>query len=148
MPSTHLSLHYHIVFSTKERQRLILDAWRERLHAFLGGTVRTAGGVANTIGGTDDHVHLLMGLKATHCLADVVRDIKSSSSRWVHEEMRVPGFQWQDGYGAFTVSVSKIEEVRSYIQRQPEHHRRRTFQDEYVELLKKSGIQYDERYVW
>ena len=95
MSSTHLSLHYHIIFSTKGRQRLIADEWRGRMHAFLGGAVRTAGGFPDTIGGPDDHVHMLIGLKATHCLADVVGDFKSASSRWVHDELHIPLFQWQ-----------------------------------------------------
>ena len=87
MPSTHLSLHYHLVFSTTERRAWIEPAWKDRLHAFLGGAVRTAGGVAESVGGTNDHVHLLIGLKATHRLADVLRDIKAASSGWVHQAL-------------------------------------------------------------
>lgn len=108
MPSTYLSLHYHLIFSTKERRRLIADSWRERLHAYLGGTARTLGGVPGAIGGTADHVHMLVGLRATHCLADVLREIKRSSSQWVHETLGVTEFSWQEGYGAFTVSASGI----------------------------------------
>ena len=148
MPSTHLSLHYHIIFSTKERRALIENDWRERLHAFLGGAVRKLGGVAEAVGGTDDHVHLLIGLRATHCLADVVKDVKTSSSRWVHSELQKPLFAWQTGYGAFTVSVSQIERVRNYVLNQQAHHRKQLFQDEYVELLQKAGVKYDERYLW
>jgi putative transposase len=106
MPSTHVSLHYHIIFSTKDRVPLIAALWRERLHAYLGGVVRNVNGIAEAIGGVDDHVHLLIGLRATHCLADVVRDVKAVSSRCVHEETNVPDFVWQEGYGAFTVSPS------------------------------------------
>ena len=79
MPSTHLSLHYHIVFSTKERRAFIDERWRNQLHAYLGGAIRTTGGVAENVGGVADHVHLLIGLRATHCLADVIRDIKAAS---------------------------------------------------------------------
>jgi putative transposase len=148
VPSTHVSLHYHLIFSTKDRRRLITEAWRSRLHAFLGGAVRTCGGVAEAVGGTDDHVHLLVGLRATHCLADVLREVKAPSSQWVHETIGLGAFSWQEGYGAFTVSPSQIAAVRSYIERQEEHHRKRTFQEEYLEILKQSGVEYDERYLW
>ena len=97
MPSTHLSLHYHVVFSTKDRVPSIAAAWRERLHAYLGGVVRNVNGVPEAIGGIADHVHLLIGLRATACLADVVRDVKAVSSRWVHEEIGEHSFAWQGG---------------------------------------------------
>jgi putative transposase len=148
MPSTHLSLHYHLVFSTKHRRPLIEVTWRERLHAFLGGAIRTCGGVAETVGGTEDHVHLLVGLRATHKLSDVLREIKRSSSRWTHETIGAHAFAWQEGYGAFTVSALNIAAVRSYIARQEEHHRRKTFQSEYVALLRRSGVEFDERFLW
>ena len=148
MPSTHLSLHYHVVFSTKARAPVIAAAWRERLHAYLGGVVRNVEGVPEAIGGVTDHVHLLIGLRATAYLADVVRDVKAVSSRWVHEEIGDRTFAWQEGYGAFAVSASQREMVGEYIARQEEHHRKRTFQKEYLELLKRSGVEYDERYLW
>jgi len=148
MPSTHLSLHYHIVFSTKNRTAIIATAWRERLHAYLGGVVRNVDGVPEAVGGVADHVHLLIGLRATACLAEVVRDVKAVSSRWVHEEIGEHAFAWQEGYGAFTVSASQRDVVRAYIAKQEEHHQKRTFQEEYLELLKRSGVGYDERYLW
>jgi len=148
MPSTHLSLHYHVVFSTKERRAFIDEPWRERLHAYLGGSVRTLGGVPEAVGGVGDHVHLLVGLRATHCLADVVRDIKSTSSEWVHQTIKLAVFSWQEGYGAFTVSASQLEVAKQYIANQAEHHRKKTFQEEYRELLVKSGIEFDEKYLW
>ncbi len=148
MASTHLSLHFHLVFSTKNREPTIAEAWRGRLHAYLGGVVRNVEGVPEAIGGVADHVHLLIGLRATARLADVVRDVKAVSSRWVHEEIGNQGFGWQEGYGAFTVSASQREVVREYIARQEEHHKKRTFQKEYVELLKRSGVEYDDRFLW
>ena len=148
MPSTHLSLHYHVVFSTKNRVPTIAEAWRGRLHAYLGCVVRNVEGVPEAIGGVADHVHLLIGLRATARLADVVRDVKAVSSRWVHDETGVREFSWQEGYGAFTVSASQRDMVREYIAKQEEHHRQRTFQEEYVELLKRSGVEYDDRYLW
>ena len=148
MPSTHLALHYHIVFSTKGREPFITTAWRERLHAYLGGVVRNVEGIPQMIGGVGDHVHLLIGLRATACLADVVRDIKAVSSRWVHEEIGERAFAWQEGYGAFTVSASQLGRVQEYIQQQESHHRKWTFQEEYLELLQRSGVEFDPQYLW
>jgi len=107
MSSTHLSLHYHIVFGTKDHEPLIQPAWRGNLHAYLGGIIRTAGGIAESVGGVADHVHLLIGLRGTHRLADLLRDLKSVSSGWVHDEIGLRTFAWQEGYGAFTVSPSR-----------------------------------------
>lgn len=148
MPSTHLSLHYHLVFSTKDRAPIIADDWRERLHAFLGGIVKNLGGTPTEIGGVADHVHMLIGLRATHCLADVMREIKAGSSRWVHEELGLAAFSWQEGYGAFTVGAPQCGAVRNYIAKQEEHHCVKTFQEEYIEFLKLSGVEYDDRYLW
>jgi putative transposase len=148
MPSTHLSLHFHLIFSTKNRERYIHDSWRERLHAFLGGTLNRINAVPEAIGGTDDHVHLLVGLRATHCLADVLQDIKSASSKWVHDENLCRDFKWQDGYGAFTVSASLRDAVLKYIGNQMEHHRKVTFKEEYLEFLEKSGVKFEEKYLW
>lgn len=148
MPSTHLSLHYHIIFSTKDRVPLIDSAWRGRFHAYIGGIVRNLEGIPISIGGVADHVHLLIGLRASAALADIIRDIKATSSRWVHEEIGVSHFRWQEGYGAFTVSTSQHAQVRVYIDRQEEHHRHKTFQEEYLEFLKRNGVAYDEQYLW
>jgi REP element-mobilizing transposase RayT len=147
MSSTHLSLHYHFVFGTKNHEALITSSWRDRLHAYLGGVIRTLDGVPEAIGGVADHVHLLVGLRATHTLADVLRELKSGSSKWVHEEVGVRSFAWQEGYGAFTVSASQLENVRHYIQEQEKHHRTQTFRDEYLALLQRSGVEFDERYL-
>jgi len=108
MSSTHLSLHYHLVFGTKNHEPVITSAWRDRLHAYLGGAIRTLDGVPGAVGGMADHVHLLIGLRATHTLADVLREIKSVSSKWVQEEVGVGSFAWQEGYGGFTVSAFAI----------------------------------------
>lgn len=148
MPSTHLSLSYHVVFSTKDRVPAISLEWRDRVHGYLGGVLRNLECVPERIGGMADHVHLLIGSNATIRLTDVVRDIKAVSSRWVHEEIGLKPFAWQDGYGAFTVSPSHRAKVSRYIERQEEHHRRRTFQEEYRELLERSGVDFDERYLW
>lgn len=148
MPATHTSLHYHLIFSTKDRYPFIEKQWQSRLHQYMGGVVRSLDGKALKVGGFIHHVHLLIGLKATHRISDVLRDRKKSSSSWVHEEIRISKFKWQEGYGAFTVSRSHLQEVSRYIERQEEHHRKKTFQEEYLEFLRKYEIPYDERYLW
>ena len=147
MSSTYLSLHYHVIFGTKNHNPLIASSWRGRLHAYLGGTIRALNGVAEEVGGVSDHAHLLIGLRATHKLADVLRDLKSASSGWVHREVGLSSFEWQEGFGGFTVSPSQVENVRAYIRNQEEHHRTRTFREEYKELLERNGVAYDERYL-
>lgn len=147
MPSTYLSLHYHLVFSTKGRTPLVEPSWRSRLHEYLGGTVAGLEGFPEGVGGMADHVHLLVGLKATHCLADFMRELKKASSAWVHDEIGVRAFAWQEGYAAFTVSPSARPEVQSYIARQEVHHRNRTFREELVEMLEKAMVGYDPRYL-
>lgn len=124
MSSTYTSLHYHIVFSTKDRQLLIDSAWSGRLHEYLGGTVNKLDGFSQGVGGMPDHVHLLVGLKSTHCLADFMRELKKAASSWIHEENGLRKFAWQVGYGAFTVSPTLRGGVRRYIANQEEHHRK------------------------
>ncbi len=147
MASTHLSLHYHIVFATKDRQRLIEPSWQPRLHDYLGGTIRGLDGHPHRIGGVADHVHILAGLRANRPLADIVREIKRCSSLWIHEELRLHSFAWQSGYSAFTVSASARDAVMRYIENQEEHHRTRSFRDELVEFLSRAGVEYDPRYL-
>jgi REP element-mobilizing transposase RayT len=148
MPSTHTSLHIHLVFSTKERLPLIDAGWRPDLHAFLGGCLKRLDAFPQEIGGIADHVHLLVGIKPVHAIADLVREAKRVSSEWIKDEHRVTRFAWQEGYGAFSVSKSSVPSIREYIRQQEKHHRRRTFQEEYLEFLKKHGVEYDERYLW
>jgi putative transposase len=146
MPSTHTGLHYHLIFATKNREPIISEAWRNRLHEYLGGTARGLGGVPQGIGGVADHVHLLVGLKPTHCLADFMRDLKKASSAWVTASLQ-KHFQWQEGYAAFTVSPSARTAVQEYIADQEEHHRHHAFREELIKFLQDSGIEYDERYL-
>jgi putative transposase len=147
MPSTYLSLHYHLVFSTKERRPLIRDSWRGRLHDYLGGTVNGLGGIIQQVGGVQDHVHLLVGLKATHCLSDFMRELKKASSVWVHDVIGDKQFAWQEGYSAFTVSAPARDAVIKYIANQEEHHRQHSFREELIELLERAGIEYDPKYL-
>jgi len=146
MGSTFFSLHYHVVFSTKERRPLIRAQWRPRLHSYLGGIIKGMNGVAEIVNGVDNHVHLLVSLRPVHCIADVMRDLKKDSTNWVKESLDRK-FAWQEGYAAFTVSPSATEAVRNYIANQEMHHGRHSFVDELKELLGKAGVAYDEKYL-
>jgi REP element-mobilizing transposase RayT len=147
MPSTYSSLHYHLVFSTKERLPLIGEEWQPRLHEYLGGMVRGMDGIALGVGGMADHVHLLVGLKPIHRLSDFMRDLKKDATRWIHDLASTNGFAWQEGYAAITVSPSGVEAVRDYVLQQEKHHRGRSFREELVMMLDKAGIGYDDRYL-
>jgi REP element-mobilizing transposase RayT len=146
MSSTFSSLRYHIVFSTKERRPLIHASWRDRLHAYLGGIVRNLGGVAEAVGGVEDHVHLLLNLKTTHCIADLMREVKKDSSAWANENFG-RHFGWQEGYSAFTVSQTHAKAVREYIGTQEQHHRKADFRSELKTLLEKNGVSYDPKFL-
>ena len=149
MPSSYLSLHYHLIFSTKHREPHITPAIAPRLYDYIGGITRGLGGQLLAAGGMPDHVHLLVRLGATRAVADVLRDLKAGASKWVHDtHPDMAAFGWQIGYGAFAVSVSNLDDVRAYIENQEEHHRARTFRDEFVLFLDRHGIEYDERYLW
>ena len=147
MASTYLSLHYHLVFSTRDREELLVEAIRLRMHEYLAGTVLGLKGHCRAVGGTADHIHLLVGLGATHTLSDFMRELKKASSKWAREQASSRRFAWQEGYAAFTVSASGVEDVRQYIANQEEHHRKRSFRDELKMMLEKSGVVYDERYL-
>lgn len=148
MPSTHSSLIYHIVYSTKNREKWIPPDFLPNLHAYVGGILRGNGAIAYAVGGVSDHMHLLVGLKTTHVIPDLVRTVKTESSKWIKREISQSAFGWQDGYGIFTVSASGLEKTRSYVLNQEEHHRTMTFQEEYQALLEKCGVSYDEKFLW
>jgi putative transposase len=149
MANTYTSLHYHIVFSTKNRELWIKPDVEQRIWAYLGGIAKQNKMKPLQIGGIEDHVHVLLGAPAVLAPAKIAQLLKGGSSAWIHETLpRMEGFGWQDGYGAFTVSKSNIPTVAEYIQGQRVHHRMKSFQDEYRELLKRHEIDFDERYVW
>jgi REP-associated tyrosine transposase len=148
MPQSLGSLHCHIVFSTKLRRPSIKTDAQPRLFSYLGGILRNQSCRLVAAGGMPDHIHLLVSLDRTSAVADVVRVVKSNSSAWAKEELAFRDFQWQDGYGAFAVSYSQIDQVKSYLASQQEHHATRSFQEEFRELLKRHDLEWDERYVW
>lgn len=146
---SYVSSYFHCVFSTKERRPLIPPSLSERLWPFLGGIARSNEMKAIEIGGMPDHVHILLSLPSTVSVAKALQLIKGGSSKWVHEtfpEHRL--FGWQAKYGAFAVSVSLLEKTAEYIKNQQQHHSRMTFKEEFLALLKKHRIAYDERYLW
>jgi len=147
--ATFTNLLYHIVFSTKHRQPLITTTLKEELYKYMGGIIRGEGGTLLEIGGTPDHIHLLARFKADQSVAHMLQLIKANSSKWANEQPQQNSrFAWQIGYAAFSVSESQAPSVKDYVQRQEDHHRRNSFQEELLALLRKHAIDYDERYVW
>jgi putative transposase len=142
MAHTHSNILVHAIFSTKERRPLLNKGLKPRMHAYLGGVVREIGGVAIRINGTNDHVHMLMRVPPVIAIADLIRDVKASSSKWAGK------FAWQTGYGAFSVGESAAQRVMRYIEEQEHHHRKMTFQEEYLSFLKRHKIDYDPRFIW
>ena len=137
----------HIIFSTKGRVPLITPEIRTDLLAYLGGIIRELRGTALIINGTGDHVHVLARIRPIHSPAEIARVIKTNSSRWAHQKRRAK-FVWHAGYGVFSVSESNVASVTRYIADQEAHHRKRSFQEEFVAFLKKNKVAYDERYIW
>jgi REP element-mobilizing transposase RayT len=149
MGATHSCLLYHVIFSTKERQPFITPEIRPRLYKYIGGMIRKQEGVLYEIGGMPDHLHLLFRWRTDVAVADLIRDMKRDSTKWIKKawpDMR--HFYWQEGYGAFSVSFSHKKRVEQYIRGQEEHHRRHTFKAEFLKFLHRYEVEYDPRYVW
>lgn len=149
MAKSYTNLIYHIVFSTKNREPLITQERKQRLYDYIGGLIRTKGGIVLAINGIADHIHILVKLRADRALSDVIRDLKSNSTGWMRDVFAdPPEFGWQNGYGAFSVSASNIPAVRRYIAEQEIHHAKYSFREEFVGLLRKNEIEFDEEYLW
>ena len=149
MPQSHSQVIVHFIFSTKDREPFLDAAIRPRMHAYLATVCRDLEAEAYRVGGVADHVHVLATLPRTLSQAAFVEHIKKTSSKWVKgEDAGCRNFAWQRGYGAFSVSPSQLKRVIGYVDRQEEHHRTHTFQEEYREFLDKHGLKFDERYVW
>jgi putative transposase len=143
---TYTANYFHCIFSTKERKDLIPDNLRPELWAYLGGIAKNLGIVPVAIGGTSNHAHLLLGLKPNMNVAETVQRLKANSSRWMGEHGL--SFEWQKGYAALSVSPSLVGSVRAYVLNQEEHHRKRSFEEEFLALLRKAGIAHDENRVF
>ena len=147
MPHTFTNLLAHVVFSTKDRLPLVHADMKPQLHAYMGGILRELKATPLIVNGMADHVHLLVGLPPAASVSDILRVLKTNSSRWLHETYGKP-FAWQGGYAAFSVSQSNLEAVRKYIALQEEHHRRMSFQEKFISLLRKHKIEFDEAFIW
>ena len=149
MAGTHTGILLHVIFSTKLRYPLLHDDWRDELFAYIGGTITEHKGSLLRAGGIEDHVHLLIKIHPSFAIADTIRLIKSNSSRWISEQRKLGHrFEWQRGYGAFSVSQSMSNKVKAYLDGQREHHQKHSFRDEYLSILRRHAIEFDERYVF
>jgi putative transposase len=147
MSHTSGNILLHLIFSTQARRPLIKPEFRGHLFAYLGGIVREMNGAALIVNGVADHVHMLIRVRPVHSAAEIARVVKANSSRWVRDKHSI-GFGWQTGYGVFSVSESSVAAVTQYIANQQEHHKKHSFQEEFVAFLNKNHIEYDERYIW
>ena len=149
MPSTHHGILIHVVYSTKQRIKLLHKDWRDELHAIMGGIAKEHKSVLLRSGGVEDHVHLLLKTHPSFAISDTVKLIKGNSSRWINKNGKISArFEWQRGYGVFSVRESISDIVKRYIGNQETHHQRQSFEDEYFEILRKHKIQFDEQYVF
>jgi len=149
MPQSLSRILVHLVFSTKNRERILTPDIQTELHPYLAGTLDNIDCPSLQVGGFEDHVHLFFGLSRTRTMADVVETVKKSSSKWIKTKSpEFGGFHWQSGYGAFSVSQSDADEVVDYVRNQARRHEKMTFQDEYRRLLERYRLAFDERYVW
>ncbi len=149
MPGTYSQLLLHVVFSTKRREPWITPDIAHRLYPYIGGIVRAEKGVLYDIGDIEDHVHMYLRWRPDGAVSDLMRTVKSRSSKWLHAEFpALHDFAWQEGYGVFSVSTSQEEAVKNYIRSQAEHHAKEDFRSELLRILRAHGVEFDERYVF
>lgn len=149
MANTYSQITIHCVFAVKGRENIIAQSWRDRLHSYLSGIITEKGAKALAVGGWKDHVHILVGLPVTISVSDFMSSVKANSSKWINEQRFVPGkFQWQPGYGAFSYSKSQRDTVVKYIINQEEHHKTKTFREEYIKMLTDFEVIYEEKYIF
>jgi REP element-mobilizing transposase RayT len=148
MANTYTQIHIHAVFAVQNRLSLIQNNWQDELYKYITGIVTNQGHKLLKIGGMPDHIHVLFGMRPIQSLSNLMQDIKGDSSSWINKNRFVMGrFSWQEGYGAFSYSKSQINGVVKYIQNQEQHHRKQSFQEEYLKILQLFDIEFDERYV-
>ncbi len=149
MAGTYSQIYIQIVFAVKGRENLISKKWKEELNKYIAGIIKGKGQKPIIVNGMPDHIHTFVGLRPAMAIADLARDIKNNSSNFINGNKWIKGkFAWQEGYGAFSYSHSQIERVFNYIKNQEEHHRKKSFRDEYIELLKKFEVEYNEKYLF
>ncbi len=149
MANTYSKLYYHITIAVKGRKNLIAPIWEENLYKYISGIITNKGQIPMAINGMPDHIHLLFAMKPNHTLSDLMRDVKANSSKFINENKWVEGkFEWQIGFGAFTLGYSQLDMVVNYIKNQKVHHKTKTFREEYLEFLKENGIDYNPDYIF
>ncbi len=149
MANTYTQIHIHAIFAVKSRIGLIKNEWKNDLYKYMTGIIQRYDHKVLAINGMPDHVHILFGMRPTQSLSDLMQDVKGGSSKWINGQRFVRGyFQWQEGYGAFSYSKSQVPNVISYIRNQEDHHHKKTFLEEYRELLTMFGVEFDERYIF
>lgn len=149
MPGTFSQVYIQVVFAVKGRENLISSQWGDELHKYISGIISGKGQKSIIVNGMPDHIHAFIGLKPSMAISDLVRDVKNNSSKFINERKFVKGkFAWQEGYGAFSYSHSQIDDVYKYILNQQEHHKKKTFKEEYMELLKRFEVEFDEKYLF
>jgi len=149
MPNTYTQIHIQCVMAVKFRNALIQSLWKEQLHKYITGIVQNHGHKMIAINSMPDHLHLFIGLRPDQSLSDLMRLAKGESSEWINKQQFTPTtFRWQEGYGAFSYSRSHVQAVTDYVMNQEEHHRKRTFLEEYQQLLEHFEIEFDERYIF
>lgn len=149
MANTYTQIYIHVVFSVKGRQNLIQKKWKDELFKYISGIAKGKQQKVYAIGGVEDHIHILLSIKPNIALSDLVREIKSNSSKWINEKSLVMGrFEWQAGFGAFSCAHSQLESVIVYINNQEEHHTKKNFKFEYIEMLQEWNVDFDEKYVF
>ena len=149
MANTYTQIHIHAVFAVQNRQSLIHDSWKDELYKYITGIITNSGNKLLIINGVEDHIHILFGLRPTTSLSEIIQSTKGGSSTWINNKGLVHGkFSWQSGYGAFSLSKSQLPNTVRYIKDQKTHHAKILFQTEYIKLLKKIDIDYDERYIF
>ena len=149
MSGTFSQIYIQIVFAVKGRENLIGNSWRTELHKYIAGIINGKGQKPIIVNGMSDHIHAFVGLRPALTIADIARDIKNNSSNFINYNKFVAGkFRWQEGYGAFSYSQSHIEKVYDYILNQEKHHKKKTFREEYIELLEKFKVEYNEKYLF
>jgi REP element-mobilizing transposase RayT len=149
MANTYSQIYIQVVFAVAGRENAIRKEWRDELYKYITGIVKNNDQKLISIGGVEDHIHILLGIKPSIALSDLVRDIKANSSRHINEKKSTRGyFRWQEGFGAFSYSHSQLGNVIRYIQNQEEHHKKSSFKDEYLSYLKRYEIDFDEKYIF
>lgn len=149
MANTYTQIHLHIIFAVKYRESIIRDSWKDELYRYITGIVQNNKHKMIAINGMPDHIHLLVGMRPTQSVSELLQDIKGNSSKWINEKKFIKSrFEWQEGYGAFSYSKSQLKNVVTYIENQEEHHRKKTFREEYLDFLKAFEVDFDEKFIF